>query len=257
VDPLQLAALRWAVDEQPAEKLPLLATDALVRGADSPALRELAGVRPGDFWEIKSLFEKTLDELGIEQVDAQTALWRLAQHMASEIENGGVRPIDGARWIWSNIYHRLDREGDLRVFVGLASEWDDYPLGRVEIEQAIVEKARRLVEQAEPRRWLRVQARRGQSPVVDSGLRIEISVVDLPVTENLARRVTEWAAQYETFGAGWEGFVTKGDAVDFVEEGKALVDLMQAELGPEWHVEYYPEATKPPGLRLRPTRSVP
>jgi hypothetical protein len=88
--------------------------------------------------------------------------------------------------------------------------------------------------------------------VVDSGLRIEISVVDL-VTGDLATRLTEWATQYEmTFGAGWEGFVTEGDAVDFVKEGKALVDLMQAELGPEWHVEYYPEATKPPGLRLRP-----
>jgi len=93
--------------------------------------------------------------------------------------------------------------------------------------------------------------------VADSGSLIEIPLVDLPVTGDLATRLNEWAAQYEgTFEPDSEGFATQADAVQFVEQGRSLVDLMQAELGRDWHVEYYPEATKLPGLRLRPTRSV-
>ncbi len=49
VDPLRLALLRLCTGELPAEELPDLAADALVRGIDVPALRELAGAPPTEY----------------------------------------------------------------------------------------------------------------------------------------------------------------------------------------------------------------
>lgn len=249
---MEVAALRWAIGTQPAEQLPDLATDALVRGLDSPALRELAGMARDDFWRIKSLFEVTTEELGIVIPDEQTALWLLAKNTAAEIVAGTVSPSRGADWIWWEIHHRIAREGDLRVFGGLASEWDEYAEHRAEIEGFIVDAARELIDQAEPRRWLMVQAQHGRSPVADSGSREELRPTDLPISEDLAHSLADWATDYDaTFATEPDGFQSEEEAVTFVERGRDLVGRLQDELGEHWHVEYMPEPIKPPGLRLR------
>jgi hypothetical protein len=46
------------------------------------------------------------------------------------------------------------------------------------------------------------------------------------------------------------GFTSAGDAEEFVDAGRGIVDALQEELGPSWHVEYMPEPVAPPGLRL-------
>ena len=58
-----MAAWRWVVGIQPVEDLPNIATDALVRDLDTPALRELAGAAKDDFWLIRDSFERTIGEL--------------------------------------------------------------------------------------------------------------------------------------------------------------------------------------------------
>jgi hypothetical protein len=256
MDQLQVAALLWAVGDQPSDELPDLATEALVRGLDSPALRELAGASRDDFWRIKGLFEAMVDELEFDLPDEQTALWRLAQHVASEIVAGVIAPETGAHRIWRKVSHRVAREGDLRVFIGLASEWDDHPRHRAEIDASIIEAARRLLDQTDPRVWLRVQAARACSPISDSGTRSEIHPGDLPISGDLAGAFTLWAEEYDaTFtdrgGAGSDGFASGAAAVTFVERGRDLVGRLQAELGESHHVEYMPEPIKPPGVRLR------
>lgn len=55
-----------------------------------------------------------------------------------------------------------------------------------------------------------------------------------------------------TFTPGAEGFTTEAEAVTFVARGRDLAEQLQQELGESWHVEYMPEPTKPPGVRLRP-----
>ncbi len=35
-------------------------------------------------------------------------------------------PLVGARWIWYSAYRRVEDNGDVRIFVGLASEGEDY-----------------------------------------------------------------------------------------------------------------------------------
>jgi hypothetical protein len=250
VEPMQVAALLWVISDQPTNELPALATDALVRGLDAPALRELAGLPPGDYWDIKDRFERSIEELGLELPDEQTALWRLAQHKAAEIVAGSVAPSTGARWIWQHVSLRIDREGDLRVFIGLASEWDDHPRFRPEIEDQILTAARDLLDQERPRMWLRVQARRDESPLIESGTAREVQPADLPITEALAGSVGEWARRYDAVMEQGR-FNGEREAKSFVASGQALVERLQRELGSTWHVEYYPEPTRLPGLRLR------
>jgi len=252
MEPLQVAALLWAIGDQATDELPGLATAALVRGLDSPSLRELAGLPPGDFWGIKRLFESVLDELGLELPDEQTALWQLARRTAAEIVEGTLSPSTGAHWIWSEVHHRIVREGDLRVFIGHATEWDDHPKHRTEIEASIVEAAKRLLAQPELRRWLRIQARQRMSPIADSGTRADVAPSDLPISEALTRSFHQWAEDYDaTFEPGSRGFESVADAARFVNEGRDLVVRLQDELGESWRVEYHPEPTKSPGLRLQ------
>jgi hypothetical protein len=252
VEGLQVAAWRWIVGIQPAEGLPNIATDALVDGLDTPSLRELAGASGDDYWLIKELFERTINELGLDLPDEQTALWRLAQQKANEIVSGSVAPSAGAHWIWSEICNRIEREGDLRIFIGLADEWDDHPRHRPELEADIVRAAEQLTAQREPRRWIRVQARQGMSPVAVPRTLEELPVESLPVSDGLIKSLTSWAGDYDdTFVPGAEGFNSESDADAYVARGQALVNFLQDELGEFWHVEYMPEPRRRPGVRIR------
>lgn len=185
VEPLQVAAWRWVTGDQPAEDLPALATDALVRGLDSPALRELAGTATEDYWAIKDHFERTAHELDLAMPDEQTALWRLTRYKAEEIVSGAVSPSSGAHWVWREVWRRIEREGDLRIFVALADEWDDHPDDRREIEAQIIEAAKALLRQAEPRTWVRVQARWALSPIAQSRSLKELPIQTLPISTTL------------------------------------------------------------------------
>ena len=70
------------------EGVPEIATDALVRGLDSPALRVLAGQARWDVRDSSELFRVVLDELGIELPDPDRAQWNLARRTAGEIVAG-------------------------------------------------------------------------------------------------------------------------------------------------------------------------
>jgi hypothetical protein len=255
VDPLQLAALRLVIGEQPSEDLPGLATDALVRGLDSPSLRELAGAPSWDVSESQDLFLRALDELGINRPDEQGALWEMVRDVAIQITTGKLEPYAGARWIWWHAYDRVELEGDLRIFVGLASAWEDHPSSRPQLGSEIVEEARLLLARAKPRRWIKVMARRGCPPLSISPGAKDVDPGELPIDAEIAEDLALWAAEYDsTFVDGnpkRQGFASLMDADEFVDRGRQLALRLQAALGPSWCVEYMPEPVRPPGVRLR------
>jgi hypothetical protein len=97
LDPLEVAAILMALGDQPSEDLAGLATDALVRGFDSPALRQAAGSSPNDPREGADLFKTALEELGVSAGNEQEALWSLARHVAGQILTGGRPPYASCR----------------------------------------------------------------------------------------------------------------------------------------------------------------
>jgi hypothetical protein len=241
-DPLRRAALRLAADErsQFSEDLPMLAIEALIRGLDSPALREVAAMSRVDD-DTRDRFVQALGELGIEILDQQSALWALVREKAADIVSGRVSPYEGASWIWG-ASDQVKREGDLRIFVGLASEWDDHSDYRSVYDTQIIEAARGLLARVELRRWVKIQACSGRWPLWERDRNLAHD--ELPLTDELRHDLATWAADFDSAqrrgGPGPSKFPAQTDAEAFVARGSAMAARLQTELGDAWHVEYTP-----------------
>jgi hypothetical protein len=255
VEPLEVAGWRLVTGDLRSEDLPELGTDALVRGLDSPALRLLAGQSPADVRDSRDLFARALVELGIDLPEYDAAVWSLVRLTARDIVDGTVTPATGANEIWRRGYHRVAERGDLRIFVGLASRLDDHPEDRTAIELDILAGAKELLARPVPRRWIKLMAHVGCSPLTWTGGHedVEVDPADLPLRPGLVAHVRGWSAEHSALFDRWPdqgGFASEGHAEDFVGRGRELVDRLQMELGDRYHVKYVPEPIRPPGVKL-------
>ncbi len=67
--------------------------------------------------------------------------------VARQIVADEIKPYEGAAAIWSRLAEADDEyPASLRVFVGLASEWQDHPEYRPGLEDDIREEAQRLID---------------------------------------------------------------------------------------------------------------
>ena len=244
-----------AVGSLASEDLPEIATEALVRGLDSPALRVLAGQSRDDVRDSADLFRVAFDELGICLPDADTAQWRLARRTADDIAAGRIRPACGATELW-RAYHKVRDNGDLRIFVGLASMLDDHPEDADQIEAHMVAAARELLARPEPRRWIKLMAVQGRSRLTQTAGfdDIEVDLDTLQLSDGLLSDLARWDAYFEAALSGWPaagGFDSEYDAERFVATGQQIASQLQDELGADYHVEYMPEPIRPPGVKLR------
>ncbi len=238
-----------------SDDLPEIATEALVRGLDSPALRVLAGQSPDDVRDSADLFRVALDELGIDLPDPDSARWRLVRRTAAEIVARRLSPARGATELW-RAYPKVRDNGDLRIFVGLASMLDDHPDDAERIEAEIVLAAQELLARPAPRRWIKLMAVRGRSPLTQTmgPDNVEVDPQTLRLSDGLSSDLARWDADFVATLSGWPasgGFDSEHAAEAFVEAGKQLVSMLQHELGASYHVEYMPEPIRRPGVKLR------
>ncbi len=254
-DPLEVAAWRMAAGNLASEDLPEIATEALVRGLDSPALRVLAGQSRDDVRDSADLFGLALDELGIDLPDADSALWHLARRAAGDMVAGQIRPARGVAELWP-AYLKVRDNGDLRIFAGLASTLEDHPEDAEHIEADMVAAARELLTRPAPRRWIKLMAVQGRSPLTQTTGpdNIEIDPGTLHISDGLRSDLARWDAYFASAVSGWPGaggFDAEHDVERFVAAGRQLVSQLQNELGASYHVEYRPEPIRPPGVKLR------
>jgi hypothetical protein len=148
VDTLRLAIVRLSIGDMPAEELPNLAADALGRGIDSPSLRRLAGTPRDDVREARDLFVEAMSELGVTLPPETDGRRALVLFWAREMVDGSLSPYQTSRLIWWEGWEKLGRPDDLTVFVGLASEWEDHPDDRGELEQEMLTAAQALLDRA-------------------------------------------------------------------------------------------------------------
>ena len=250
-----LAACELVVGDLALERLPALATDALVRGVESPTLGELAAQDRSDVRESRDLFLRVLEELGVELPDPDRARWILVLETAHAIVDGELTPGVGA----GNIaYWRLDirDEGDLRIFAGLASILEDHPEDIAELDEQIVAEAGELLRRSRPRTWIRLRAGDQNSGLTRSAGQSQVNVdpATLAVSIGLRRELAAWTAEHTRVMAGWPlmgGFVSMTDAERFVGAGRRVAVRLQSELGADFYVEYWPEPIRPPGVKLR------
>ena len=202
-----------------SEDLPDIATGALVRGLDSPALRILAGQSRDDVRDSADLFRVALDELGIDLLDADSAQWHLARRTAGDMAAGRIRAARGATELWL-AYLKVRDNGDLRVFVGLASTLDDHPEDAEQIEVDMVAAARELLARPAPRRWIKLMAVRGRSPLTQSTGPgdIEVDPETLEISDDLRFDLARWDAYLAAVLSRWPetgGFDSEYDVERF------------------------------------------
>ena len=123
---LELAICFWVLDLLPSEEIPEIAADALADGMDSRTLRIMAGERNPSWFEIAPLFQKVLEELKVQMPSRQVAMMQVAKHYAERVVSGQLHPYEGARAIWWQLGIETDTPDDLLIFVGLASEYEDF-----------------------------------------------------------------------------------------------------------------------------------
>jgi hypothetical protein len=153
---LESAASFWVLRLLRSEDLPAIAVDALEAGFDTPALRILAGERDSDAGELDMLWRKVLEELKLQVPSRPVAMMNAARHYTERIVSGDWSAIRGANAIWRDLCTIDDAPECLRVFVGLADEYDDFEYRAKndpaaaqilsEIESQIVLEARSLLE---------------------------------------------------------------------------------------------------------------
>lgn len=98
MDELRAAAWEYAAGRVFPEDLPMIAAHALAAGVDSPALRELAGLRRlSDPNTIRELHAAALRELGIEQPSSEQAGRRDLYRLADDVVSGRKNPREAAR----------------------------------------------------------------------------------------------------------------------------------------------------------------
>jgi hypothetical protein len=255
MDPLALLSLQLTAGEIRSEDLPMLAANLLVDGYDTPALREAAGVSSYDSDNARSTFRQALTELGLTELPESEAWWQLAKHTAQRIVDGELPARNGCEEM-----RRIDRIihcRDLDWFVGIESAWEGDPGHADEYTRQTRGAATELLGLNRPRRWIRLFPR-SHGPffgevkhVAGSDDWWDIDDHDVPITAELHRDIHAWASIVENDldDNGRPVFATTADAERFVERGLALTREIQAQLGAEWVVEFYPPPTHPQGKR--------
>lgn len=140
--------MRWVREELAPEDVPALAVEAMARGCDSPSLRMLAGFtgRP-TMADVYELVESCFREFDIAlPMGADTSTWLVNRWLSSMLD-GSAPPYEAANAIALLSGEWWDEPAweKLRDFIGLASEWEDHPSARAELERRILKCASQLV----------------------------------------------------------------------------------------------------------------
>jgi hypothetical protein len=97
-----------------------------------------------DYWWVCRADNVAIAHLGELPTDATD----LAVRLGRAVLDGDITPYDGAHRIWMDVTTQFgdDPRGNrLYVFVGSATEWEDHPEARDEIDTTIRQEAERLV----------------------------------------------------------------------------------------------------------------
>jgi hypothetical protein len=95
-----LVAAEFAAGQLPPERMPEAATELLVAGHDSPALRQAAGLDGADPREQRAMLGQALEELGELPLRREEVGRRLFRVWAERIVAGKVEPLEGARALY-------------------------------------------------------------------------------------------------------------------------------------------------------------
>lgn len=120
---------------------------AAIDADSSPVLVELASTTEAREAEVRQVLSRLVVDLGGAPIDDPRAALTITRETARKITDGTLAPYEGAELLWWKVAHRAPEiEPLLRGFIGLASEWEDDPVGRPRCEREIRDLAQALLE---------------------------------------------------------------------------------------------------------------
>lgn len=124
-DLIQDAAALWAVTASEGfGELVEAATEALVAELDSPSLRTLAGESGSpSFWALQPLVRRTLDELGRDYLQGETAQVAAIRAMCRRFERGLIDELRLTSWVLHAI--GWDGTNEAREFLELEAAYSE------------------------------------------------------------------------------------------------------------------------------------
>jgi hypothetical protein len=144
VETLRRLTCAYVTGDVSPEELPMIAAEAIVRGVDSPSLRQLAGLgRRDDTRDIRDLYRAAMDELGIDIPDADALRWEYVHFWAQRMLDGSLSPYEAASKISTESF-RLGEPEALRDLYILTLLWEDDPGHRTALERSMLEAAENL-----------------------------------------------------------------------------------------------------------------
>lgn len=146
IDQFLLTAARYRLDMADADEVIAAATN-LADVPDAPKeLLEISALTPVDTRreDLQPLVDQALAGLGAQPLDDRAAATTVARSVATAIRTDQVEPYDGARQLWRLARKVPAVEPLLTGFIHLASEWEDVPDQRAEIEADIKSEASKL-----------------------------------------------------------------------------------------------------------------
>ncbi len=150
---LEEAAVRLVLEEMLSDELPMLAAEALARGVDSPALRELAGLFPHEVREARDLFHLAMEELGSPVPDVEEARRRTMAMAARRALQGEMSLYAATHEVyWQSCYVSESWPPRMEImmrFLSLQSAWEDHPEKRAQIGANIRTAMIRLLKELE------------------------------------------------------------------------------------------------------------
>jgi hypothetical protein len=131
-----VAVGRWRLGELMAERLPVVATESLAVGCESPSLGQLAAM-DGDGWsEIEPLVARVLRERGRPVPDEEEALKCVADDIVCRMLSAEVSPEEATDRLRRLSMKALDRPAweDLGAFHPLALDWEVAEGSRLDLD---------------------------------------------------------------------------------------------------------------------------
>jgi hypothetical protein len=122
-----------------------LGEQLLVEGDDRESIVALASLSPGAYDRAIDLLRGVLHDLGIELPDAQDGAFWLGLEEVRSIASGAVDPIEGALWIWREVWSDY-RFPEFSGFVALVDDLDEAlaPSDRNAVADEIVLRAKQM-----------------------------------------------------------------------------------------------------------------
>jgi hypothetical protein len=108
----------WQLRLLRGDEVPGKATAALLAGLDSSNLRVLAGLEAPTRDDVAPYLARAAQELGVLMPTERDAGFTVARDIARRILAGEVRPHEGARRIWFDVYNRIAFPKELSIFRG-------------------------------------------------------------------------------------------------------------------------------------------